>query len=267
MSQKDFFFACIFVKTKMAVVSWIVFQLMTKTHQKKTNIPFSQARNTGNEVATFHPRQNAALKNLSQLWTTMLFKLPQKQSKIFNKTDYYNSFFFCSNIISHNEGGWMILIFCCYMRHFFIFDYKQLLINNRLLFKKYHYVKLIVIHLIVDEIFSVGCFPYNLSEQKRSIGMWNWFPKFCCCCNFQCWYLSTVLKELAAIFWFSYSWRQSKVVIISSWFGWMNFQAVQPGQISPYDYIWKLNFVPARWDSFPHSTCLDLCAFSLNFSL
>ena len=178
VTKRFFFFACIFVKTKMAVVSWIVFQLMTKTHQKKTNIPFSQARNTGNEVATFHPRQNAALKNLSQLWTTMLFKLPQKQSKIFSKTDYYNSFFFYSNIISHDEGGWMILMFFCYIRHFFIFDYKQLLINNRLLFKKDCNVKLIVINLIVDEIFNVGCFPYNLSEQKRSIGMRNWFPKF-----------------------------------------------------------------------------------------
>ena len=79
----------------------------------------------------------------------------------------------------------MILMFCCYMRHFFIFDYKQLLINNRLLFKKYRNVKLIIIHLIVDVIFCVGYFLYNLSEQKRSIGMWNWFPKFYCCCNFQ----------------------------------------------------------------------------------
>ena len=65
----------------------------------------------------------------------------------------------------------MILMFCCYMRHFFIFDYKQLLINNRLLFKKYRNVKLIIIHLIVDVIFCVGYFLYNLSEQKRSIGM------------------------------------------------------------------------------------------------
>ena len=45
------------------------------------------------------------------------------------------------------------------------------------------------------------------------------------------------------------------------------FQPVQPRQISPYDYMWKLTFVAARQDSFPPSICLDLHAFSLNFSL
>ena len=40
-------------------------------------------------------------------------------------------------------------------------------------------------------------------------------------------------------------------VITWSRFVGMKFQPVQPRQISPYDYMWKLNFVPARWDSFP----------------
>ena len=29
------------------------------------------------------------------------------------------------------------------------------------------------------------------------------------------------------------------------------FHTVQPREISPYDYMWKLNFITARWDSFP----------------
>ena len=31
--------------------------------------------------------------------------------------------------------------------------------------------------------------------------------------------------------------------------------------------LWKLNFFPARRDSFLPGICLDLCAISLNFSL
>ena len=34
-----------------------------------------------------------------------------------------------------------------------------------------------------------------------------------------------------------------------------------------YDYMWKLNFVPARWDSFLPVICLDLYVISLEFSL
>ena len=41
----------------------------------------------------------------------------------------------------------------------------------------------------------------------------------------------------------------------------------KPRQISPYDYMWKLNFVLARRDSFPPGIWLDLHAFSLDFSL
>ena len=37
------------------------------------------------------------------------------------------------------------------------------------------------------------------------------------------------------------------------------------GQISPYDNMRKLNFVPARLDSFPLGICLDLYAISFNF--
>ena len=45
----------------------MVFQLITKTcHKNKDQYywPFSQPRNARNEVATFHPKHNAALKNL-----------------------------------------------------------------------------------------------------------------------------------------------------------------------------------------------------------
>ena len=38
------------------------------------------------------------------------------------------------------------------------------------------------------------------------------------------------------------------------------FQLVQREHISPYDYMWKLNFVPARQESYPPG-------ISLNFSL
>ena len=52
--------------------------------------PFSHTRDSGNEIATFHPGQNAPLKNLST-------EKPSKTTKIFNKAGhYYNSFFlFC----------------------------------------------------------------------------------------------------------------------------------------------------------------------------
>ena len=35
--------------------------------------------------------------------------------------------------------------------------------------------------------------------------------------------------------------------------------------ISPYSYMWKLNFITIRRDSFPPAICLDLQALSLNF--
>ena len=47
----------------------------------------------------------------------------------------------------------------------------------------------------------------------------------------------------------------------------MQFRLVQPEEISPYDYMWKLNFVPAGRNNFPLGIYLDLYAFSLNFSL
>ena len=61
----------------------------------------------------------------------------------------------------------MILMFSVYLCDFFILDYKQLLINNRLSSYKYHIVKMITIHLIDDVIFSVDCFLYNLSKEKK----------------------------------------------------------------------------------------------------
>ena len=39
------------------------------------------------------------------------------------------------------------------------------------------------------------------------------------------------------------------------------FQPVQPGQILLYDYMRKLNFISARWDSFLPDICLDLYTF------
>ena len=56
--------------------------------------------------------------------------------------------------------------------------------------------------------------------------------------------------------------RAYMVVITWSPFDGMKFRPIQP-----YDYKWKLNFVPARQDSFPPDICLDLYAIFLNFSL
>ena len=56
-------------------------------------------------------------------------------------------------------------------------------------------------------------------------------------------------------------------MIIWSWPAGVKFQPVQPRQISPYDYMWKLNFVLARRESFPLGIWLDLHAFSWDFSL
>ena len=39
------------------------------------------------------------------------------------------------------------------------------------------------------------------------------------------------------------------------------------GQISPYDGVWKLNFLPVRRGSFPPGISSDWYAISLNFSL
>ena len=61
----------------------------------------------------------------------------------------------------------MITMFSCYLPNFFILDYKQILINNRLSSLIYHNVKLITVQLIVNVIFSVDCFLCNLSEEKK----------------------------------------------------------------------------------------------------
>ena len=53
----------------------------------------------------------------------------------------------------------------------------------------------------------------------------------------------------------------TQVVFTWSRFAGMKFQPVEPGQILPYDYMRKLNFVLARRDSFPTGICLDLYAF------
>ena len=58
-----------------------------------------------------------------------------------------------------------------------------------------------------------------------------------------------------------------KGVITGSRLAGVKFQPVQSRQISPYDYIRKLNFVLARRDSFPPGIRLDLHTLSLNFSL
>ena len=53
----------------------------------------------------------------------------------------------------------------------------------------------------------------------------------------------------------------------TSRFAGIKFQPVQAGQISPYDYMRKFNLKPVTWENFPPFICLDLHAFSLNFSL
>ena len=45
-------------------------------------------------------------------------------------------------------------------------------------------------------------------------------------------------------------------MITWSRFAGMKFHLVKPGQVSLYDYKWKLNFVPARQHSFPPGICL-----------
>ena len=55
------------------------------------------------------------------------------------------------------------------------------------------------------------------------------------------------------------------MVITWSRFAEIKFQPVKLGQIPPYDYMWKLNFVPERRDSFSPGICLDLYPFSLIF--
>ena len=42
----------------------------------------------------------------------------------------------------------------------------------------------------------------------------------------------------------------------------MKFQPVQPGQISPYDYIGESSFLQARRDSFPRGICINVFTFS-----
>ena len=37
------------------------------------------------------------------------------------------------------------------------------------------------------------------------------------------------------------------------------------GAYFTYDYMWKLNLITVRRDSFPSAICLDLQALSLNF--
>ena len=70
---------------------------------------------------------------------------------------------------------------------------------------------------------------------------------------------------LLRLYYWSNVTKQNKVVITWSRFAGMKFQPVQPGHISPYNYMWKLNFITARRDSFPPAICLDLQALSLNF--
>ena len=60
---------------------------------------------------------------------------------------------------------------------------------------------------------------------------------------------------------FEISKNSIKVVITWSQLARMKIQPVQPRQILPYDYMWKLNFVLARRDSFPPGIWLDLHDF------
>ena len=73
---------------------------------------------------------------------------------------------------------------------------------------------------------------------------------------------NTLLEELSSC---NDIFEAFKVVIIWSRFAGIKFHLVQPGQISPYDYMWKLNFVTARRDNFPPGICLDLHAISFEF--
>ena len=60
----------------------MVFQLMTKIRSKKDQYfrPFSQTRDARNEIATFHPIHNIALKTLSYHWQTKLSEKELEQS-------------------------------------------------------------------------------------------------------------------------------------------------------------------------------------------
>ena len=65
----------------------------------------------------------------------------------------------------------------------------------------------------------------------------------------------------------STNYTKIKVLIIWSRICRDELQHVQPGQISPYDYMGEPNFIQARRDSFPRGICINLFTFSCNFPL
>ena len=71
-------------------------------------------------------------------------------------------------------------------------------------------MKLITIHLVVDVIFNVYCFLCNFSEEENSKGEIDLLNFIVVVIFKRCWYLSILTKELAATFWSSYTWRESK---------------------------------------------------------
>ena len=88
-------------------------------------------------------------------------------------------------------------------------------------------------------------------------------PKACCFRDTLSWNTTHIM---AAISYFPVcgSFRRTVIYCYMTEFAGMKFQPVQLGQISPYEYMWKLNFVRARRDSFPIGISLDLNALSLN---
>ena len=71
-------------------------------------------------------------------------------------------------------------------------------------------MKFITIHLIVDVISNVDCFLCNLSEEKKSKREIDLLNFIAVVIFKRCWYLSILTEELAAIFWSSYNWRESR---------------------------------------------------------
>lgn len=63
---------------------------------------------------------------------------------------------------------------------------------------------------------------------------------------------------LLRLYYWSNVTKQKKVVITWSRFAGMKFQSVQPGLISPYGYMDKLDFIAAKWDSLLSGNCFDL---------
>ena len=123
--------------------------------------PFSQTRDAGNKIARFHPGHNAALKNLSFHWKTVLFKLGQKQPKYSIRLVIIILFFFFF-LLQHFKTQWKRVNKTTANQQHFVLKISQCEID-------YHKFNC-----------WCNCFLCNLFEENK-FETWNWFAKFYCC--------------------------------------------------------------------------------------